>query len=426
LCFFAAVWFALMTAHLERAQLLLAQSRPADAERESMLALSTQPDNPQALALLALSRIEQDKREPALEAARAAVGVAPDAPYLHYVHALVLHRMDRGDEAFRTAQEALRLDPHDADYFSLLASIELGRRRWPAALEAAEQALGLNPEHVGATNLRAMALVRLGRKAEAMTTVDYALHRAPEDAFSHANQGWNCLHQNDPTRAQEHFREALRLQPDLEYAREGMLEALKARNPIYRVMLAYFLWLGRQSARFQWGFIIGIYFGSRLARSLSQSQPHLNWLWWPLIGLFYAFVYLSWTAQPMFNLLLCFNRFGRQVLSRDQRIGASWFGGVFALMLACLIGWLTTGSAIGLFGGAVFAALSICVAATFGKTGRNRAILGGVTLLLAAVATLAMVLKLNGSEADAGLVVVFAAGFFGFQILANTLETRTG
>ena len=413
-----------MTAHLERAQLLLAQSRPADAERESMLALSAQPDNPQALALLALSRIEQDKRNEALEAAREAVGLAPDIPYFHYVHAAVLHRMDREEEAFRAAQEALRLDPHDADHFSLLASIELARRRWPAALEAAEQALALNPGHVGATNLRAMALVRLGRKAEAMTTVDYALHRAPDDAFSHANQGWNCLHQNDPRKAQEHFREALRLQPNLEYAREGMLEALKARNPIYRGMLAYFLWMGRQSARFQWGFIIGIYFGSRLARSLSESQPHLNWLWWPLIGLFYAFVYLSWTAQPMFNLLLRFNRFGRHVLSDDQRAGANWFGGAFVLMLACLIWWLAADNVLGLFGGAVFAALSICVAATFGKIGRNRAILAGSTLLLAVLAAVAVVLVVNGNALGNGLITAFALGFFAFQILANALETR--
>jgi tetratricopeptide (TPR) repeat protein len=241
-----------MSAHLDRARLLLAQSRPADAERESMLALAAQPDDPEALAFLALSQIEQGRGEEALEAARDAVGLAPQEAFLHYVHAHVLRNMDRIDDAFRSAQEAIRLDPADADCFALLSSIELSRNRWPAALEAAEQALALNAEHVGAANLRAMALVRLGRKAEAMESVDYALDRAPEDAFSHANQGWNYLHQNRPHQAQEHFREALRLEPNLDYAREGRLEALKARNPIYRIMLAYFLWLGRQSMRFQW------------------------------------------------------------------------------------------------------------------------------------------------------------------------------
>jgi tetratricopeptide (TPR) repeat protein len=412
-----------MSAHLERAQLLLAQSRAAEAERETLLALAAQPDDPHALSLLAVSRIEQDKRDPALEAARQAVGFAPDVPYLHYVHALVLHRMDRDEEAFRAVQEALRLDPEDADLFSLLAAIELARRRWPAALAAAEQALALNPEHVGAANLRAMALVRLGRKAEAMTSVDHALHRAPEDAFSHANQGWNQLHRNDPRAAQVHFREALRLQPDLEYAREGMLEALKARNPVYRGMLAYFLWLGRQSARFQWAFIVGIYFGSRAAHTLWDAHPELKWLWWPLFGLFYGFVYLSWTAQPMFNLLLRFDRFGRHVLSADQRTASSWFGGTFFLLLACLAAWLALGSVAGFFGTVVLAVLSICVAATFGRTGRNRAILAGTTALLGLLAVAGGLLTVYENPAGLTLVSAFVLGFVGFQILANVLGT---
>lgn len=414
-----------MSAHLDRARLLLAQSRPADAERESMLALGQQPDDPHALAFLALSRIEQDKREEALEAAEEAVGLAPDQPFLHYVHAHVLRNMDRPDDAFRAVQEALRLDPADADYFALLSSIELGRNRWPAALDAAEQALALNAEHVGAANLRAMALVRLGRKEEAMLSVDYALDRAPDNAFSHANQGWNCLHQNDPCKAQEHFREALRLDPNLDYAREGMLEALKARNPVYRIMLAYFLWLGRQSSRFQWAFIIGIFFGGRIARALSESQPGLNWLWWPLLGLFYGFVYLSWTANPMFNLMLRFDRFGRHVLSDDQRSGANWFGATFALALGTLIWWLATDSQVALFSAVVCAILSICVAATFNRTGRDRAILGSCTAVLAVVAVGAAFLTLSNNAAGHVFTASFAIGFIAFQLVANTLATKS-
>lgn len=413
-----------MSVHLERARLLLAQSRPADAEQESMLALAQQPDDPQALALLALSRIDQGKKEAALEAAREAVGLAPDESFFHSVHAHVLREMGRADDAFRAVQEALRLDPADADNFSLLASIELLRGRWSAALEAAEQALALNAEHVAAANLRAMALVRLGRKTEAMQSVDYALDRAPENAFSHANQGWNHLHRNDPKKAQEHFREALRLDPELEYAREGMLEALKARNPVYRVMLAYFLWLGRQSTRFQWAFILGIFFGSRIASSLATTQPEMKWLWWPLLGAFYAFVYLSWTAQPMFNLLLCFDRFGRHVLSPDQRTGAWWFGGTFGLALGSLAWWLAGESDAGFFSTVVCAVLSICVAATFAKTGRHRVILGGGTVALAVLAVSAGLLTLANNSTGLMLMSAFALGFIAFQLVANALASR--
>jgi hypothetical protein len=269
-----------------------------------------------------------------------------------------------------------------------------------------------------------MALVRLGRKSEAAATVDFALHRAPDNAFSHANQGWNRLHQNDPKKAQEHFREALRLEPDLAYAREGMLEALKARNPVYRVMLAYFLWLGRQSSRFQWAFIIGVFFGRRAIDALAQALPALNWLWWPLLGVFYAFVYLSWTAGPMFNLLLLFDRFGRHVLSRDERRGALAFGVVLGGALAGLVAWLGFGREEGFFATVTLAVLSICVAATFGRHGKHRAILGAATAVLALIAGAAALMLWNGDQAGVGAMTAFVFGFIGFQLLANVLATK--
>lgn len=413
-----------MSAHLARAQLLLAQSRPADAEREAMLALAAQPDDPAALALLALSRVEQRKGPEALAAAEAAVGLAPDTAYYHYVHAITLHRLDRDDDARRAIGEALRLNPEDEDHFSLLSSIELALRNWPAALEAAEQALALNPEHVNAANLRAMALVRLGRKEEATATVDFALHRAPDNAFSHANQGWNCLHRNDPKKAQEHFREALRLEPDLEYARQGMLEALKARNPVYRGMLAYFLWMGRLSTKLQWLFIIGIFFGGRLVRGVASAQPQLGWVLWPLLGLFYAFIYLSWTAGPMFNLLLRFNRFGRHVLSRDQRIASNWFGAALVAALGCLVWWLALHDDLGFLAMILFAVISICLAATFSHTARNRLILACCTGALALLAVTLVVLILREHPATGDLSSAFAIGFIAFQLLANTLRSK--
>jgi tetratricopeptide (TPR) repeat protein len=414
-----------MSVHLDRARLLLAQSRPADAEREAMLALAAQPDDPGALALLALTRVELKKPAEALAVAQKALGLAPDVAYFHYVHALVLHHAERPDDAFAATQEALRLDPSDAEIFSLLAGIELSRRRWTAALAAAEQALALNAEHVEAANFRAMALVRLGRKAEAMATVDSALQRAPENALSHANQGWNCLHQNDPRRAQDHFREALRLDPNLDFARDGMLEALKARNPVYRGMLAYFLWIGGLSDRLQWAFILGIYFGGRMVRGLASTQPQLSWVLWPLLGLFYAFVYLSWTAASMFNLLLRFDRFGRHILTRDQRVASNWFGAFFLAALGSLVWWLSRDNAFAMNLMIVLVVLSLCISATFSLSGRSRLILGASTGALAGLGIAFLAQRVLTPTAEEGLLsVVFVFGFIAFQIAANRLRMK--
>jgi tetratricopeptide (TPR) repeat protein len=409
-----------MSAHLERARLLLAQSRPADAEREVMLALAAEPNDASALALLALTRANQEKHDAALPPADEAVGLAPDSAYLHYVRAFVLHRLDRDEEAFAGIQEALRLDPHDPNIFALLAGIQLGRRNWPAALEAAESALGIDPEHIQAANLRSMALVRLGRRAEAMQTVDSALQRDPDNAVSHANQGWNFLHRNNPKRAQEHFREALRLNPELEYAREGMLQALKARNPVYRGMLAYFLWISRVGRAMQWGFIVALWFGTRLVRERAVSSQDQSWIWWTLLALMYGFVYLSWTAQPMFNLLLRVDRFGRHVLSHDQRIASNWFGACIAAAGVSLAWALWRDSSLAFIAMLGFVVLSICVAATFSRLGRARVKLGIATGLLAAVGVAGLTAVLLGRDEVAGQCgLVFAYGFLGFQLFAN-------
>ena len=411
-----------MSAHLERAQLLLAQSRAADAEQEAMRALAQEPANPAALVLLALSRLHQDKPALALEVAREAIGLAPDWPTAHRVHAAILQRLLREDDAFRAVQEAIRLDPADADNFAVLASIELARRRWSAALEAAERALQIDPEHVDAANLRSMSLVHLGRKAEAMDTVAATLAREPDNAFSHANQGWNCLHRNEPRQAQEHFREALRLQPDLEYAREGMVEALKARNPVYRVMLAYFLWTSRLAAGHQWVVLAATFFGSRMLSRAAAESSGPKWVWWVVLGLFYGFIYLTWTAQPMFNLALRVHPLGRHALSAAQRTAANWFGVVFAAALAALVWFFVTDTNRAFFTMFFLAALSICVAATFARTGRARLILGGSSVALAVTAALALT-PLSGLPPPDRFISLFVFGFLGFQILANVLAT---
>ena len=412
-----------MSHRLDRAQLLLQQSRPADAERETLIALTEDPESARGHAYLALSRLDLQKNTEALAAAQRTVALSPDDPFSHYIHAIVLIRLERAKEARASIDEAIRIDPDNEAYFAVLANVHLAQRDWGAALEAAEQGLSINPEDVQCANLRSMALVRLGRKEEAMQTVDFALERAPEHAWSHANQGWNCLHRNDPKRAQDHFREALRLEPDFEYARQGMLEALKARNPVYRGMLAYFLWMGRLSAKLQWAFIIGTMFGVRAVRTAAEQNPQLGVVLWPLVVLFYAFIYLSWTAGPMFNLLLRFDRFGRLVLSRDERNATNWFGACVFLLLGALV-WWATGNALGMFGAIVGAILSVCVAITFSREGKKRGAFALATAFLAVIGIGGIGMLVTGNDEGFTWLLTFSVGFLGMQLAANVAASR--
>lgn len=374
-----------MNPNLERGILLYQQSRHEMAEAELRQALASEPDDAYAHALLALCLTAREKFEDATAEARQAIQLAPDFPFTHYAHARVLHDRNRQAEALSAIQEAIRLDSADADYFSLLAAIHCDEKRWQEALAAAEQGLQFDSEHVGCTNLRAIAMVKLGRKAEAGATIDAALAKNPDNAVTHANQGWTLLEQGEPKKALEHFREALRLDPENEWARHGIVEALKARNLIYAVMLKYFLWMSKLSSRAQWGIILVGYFGNRGLGVLAQSHPALAPWIWPIRILYILFALLTWLAYPLFNLLLRLNRFGRLALSREQVVASNWVGGcVFATLLG-LAGCALYGTDSGwLLVAMVFGFLMLPVAGVFRcATGWPRNVMAACTILLA-------------------------------------------
>ncbi len=337
--------------HLERAWILLSQSRFELAEQELRQSLAQQPDGAQAHALLALCLSEREAFEEATEEVHQAVHLAPDEPFPHYVLSRVMSDRNRYQEANEAILEAIRLDPDDASNFAQLAQIHFAQRRWPAALEAAEQGLQLDPENDPCTNLRAMALVKLGRKTEAGDAMQAALARQPEDALTHANQGWTLIELGQHEKAMEHFREALRIDPSLDWARQGIVEALKARYFIYRIMLGYFLWMMKLGGRARWGVLLGGYFGFQFLRSLARRNPELAPWIMPLLVVYVVFAIMTWVASPLFNLLLRLNRFGRLALSREQIVTSNWVGACVLGVIASLIAEF--GFQLG--GGAIFA-----------------------------------------------------------------------
>lgn len=355
-----------MNVHLQHAARLIDQSRHELAEEQLRLALAQEPQDALAHALMAQCLCEREKFDEAQQEVQQSIHLAPDLPYAHYAHARLLVARNRFKEAAAAAQEAIRLAPEDPDYYALLSLVHYNLRNWPAALQNAEQGLQLDAEHTGCANLRTMTLVKLGRAGEAAETINATLAKNPEDDLSHANQGWVYLEQNQSQKALEHFREALRLDPDNEWARQGIVEALKARSVIYAFMLKYFLWMSKLSPRAQWGVVIGGYFLNRLLGSFSRLNPELApWLL-PLRILFIVFVLMTWIADPLFNLLLRLNRFGRLVLSREQVVASNWVGATIGCALACLLVFFLSreGSSF-LLAAVVFGGTVIPLAATF-------------------------------------------------------------
>ena len=354
-----------MSQHFQRGQLLYQQGRYEQAIGEFQLHLGQQAEDPLTHSLMALSFVRLEKLREATEHAQRAIHLSPDVSIGYYALAIVMLERNRLDEAKRLIEEAIRLKPYEADYFAILASIHLQKSRWRLALEAANQGLQIEPEHALCTNLRAQALVNLGDRAAAAQTMGEALARRPDDAWTHANQGWALLHQREPYKAMEHFREALRLEPGNEWARSGIIEAMKARNFIYRWMLVYFLWMSRLPPRVQWMLLIGGFIGAQIVRQIAGRSPALAPYLWPLLYCYAAFVLMTWLAPGLFDLLLRTSKFGRHALSPDQVRGANVLGACLVVTLGWLIVWIVTGDGFARMTTLMFAMLALPASAIF-------------------------------------------------------------
>ena len=413
-------------AQISRAQLLYAQSRYDMAEQEVRQALVEEPHDPYAHGLLGLCLMRQDRLPEAQAETEQAIVLAPDNPYPHYCRSIVLTHRNKFREAENAAREAIRIEPADADYHAQLSVALFQQERWQEALQSCENGLQYDAEHAGCSNMRSMALTRLGRQQESIQSVDQSLARDPDDEMAHANKGWALLHEGRHQAALEHFREALRLDPNFDYARHGIVEALKARNPIYRLLLGYFLWMARLENRARWAVIIGGYVGYRVLRGVARQNPDLQPWIMPILIVYIAFALLTWFAVPLFNLMLRLNKFGRHALSRDQRTASNWFGVCLLTTVVGIVVGLLTGRQVGflaaLYGGGLAMPLVTLFSCDHGWPRRSMTLW---TIGMALVGAVGIVGELAGLRFGSPLLGLFLIGFIATPWVANYLASVT-
>ena len=61
-----------------------------------------------------------------------------------------------------------------------------------------------------------------------------------------------------------------------------------------------------------------------------------------MLGIYIAFVLVTWIAQPLFHLMLRLHPVGRVALSKKQLIASNWFGGAILVSIASLCAWLAS------------------------------------------------------------------------------------
>lgn len=393
-----------------RGALLLDQGRNDLAEKELREHLSAEPDDAIGHALLSLALVELERFVEAEAEATSAITLDPGEAFGHYARARVLLARRRPKEAVASASETIRLDPDEPRGYQVLGGAYLGLRKWQEALAASDAGLAIAPEHETLLTIRGLALRQLGRAAESQTSFEGALRRDPSNSFAHASRGLGLLHEGKMAEALEAYREALRLDPTNEMAREGLVEALKARNPFYAGLLRAMLFLGRLSGRASFVLYIGFFLVQRTLRELVRRDPSLAPVVAPLVGLYLLFFWLTFAAGPLFNLLLRLDPLGRHALSSEQRLESDIVGPLVAVGAPAALLAIVTGSALPATIAITALGLVVPIAATFScDAGWPRTVMALVTIVVALAGALGIAFALTGRT---DLAFAFGIGTF--------------
>jgi tetratricopeptide (TPR) repeat protein len=404
-----------MNRYFENARFLYQQNRIPEAETELRKALSDNPNNPEALGLYAACRIGQRDWPKAIEYAERAVSLQPYNPNLFYILARAYFYNQNIAKARHAISEGQRIAPDEAGFFGLRGEIEFYQENWELALKEVNRGLELDPEDVSLVNLRARCLVKLNRQEDASATLDYALNKAPENSYSHANKGWVAIEKDKYDQAIDHFKEALRFDPTNDYARNGLKEAIKGKNYLYRGVLKYFLWMDKMQEKYRWGFVIGIYILYRIMLWAYETIPALAPVLLPLIIFYVIFAFSTWIATPISNLFLRLHPVGKNALDDDEILGTNVVGLLGILCLLALGTYWVTSEPFWMYLGGYFGLMMIPAGGLFAVSSGTKA---RTYMTLYAVA-LALIGALWFVVIDDTLVYVFALGIFFFSWVAN-------
>ncbi|MFZ5553908.1 MAG: tetratricopeptide repeat protein [Bacteroidota bacterium] len=405
---------------LSKAEILIEQKKYAEAEKILKNLLSADPNNIHFLSLLAEVNLQQNQLDVANRIIDNAIGLAPDYPHLFYMKSRIAIEGDNINEAEKNIQQAIKLNPYYAEYFALLSNIQLARKQFDEALETANRALEIDAENLLALNIRSTALNKLNRSEESFQTIEGALREDPNNAFTHANYGWGLLEKGQHKKALEHFKEALKNDPNLDYAQSGMLQAIKASNPVYRVFLKYSFWMGNLTSKYQWAVIVGFYFGMRglntLARNNEELQPYLT----PLIIALALIAFSTWVIVPISNLFLRFNKYGQLLLDKKEKMSSNFVAlGLTTFFTGLILYFALTDErflTIAVFGFSMMLPFSVMFSPSKYP---NSLLIYSIVMTIAGISAIAI--TFNTGKMFNSMTGVFVLGFVVFQWVANYL-----
>jgi tetratricopeptide (TPR) repeat protein len=316
-----------------RASALLELGRASEAERLLRAALQAEPEDSGLLVLLAQALLGQDKDAEAADVAARAVAMVPDDVMALSCLGAAAAAQKRYGDALKAVRRAVDLAPEFADLHRQHAEILLAKGERAQALAEARRARHLAPDSAPIAAVYGEVLLVNGDTDQAHAEIDRALRLDPENARAHRAAGLFQLRRGGRHESIQRYREALRLEPTNVAARHGLAAALKSRNPVYRGLLLFEVWLSILPSGQRWAVRLAPLVLIRILR----TQPD-NPVATALSVLVFTFVAMTWATEPVANLIMLTSPTDRALLTRRQRNATAAFAAFAALAIACFIG----------------------------------------------------------------------------------------
>lgn len=326
----------------QRGRLLQSQHRLQDAISCYKQALEIDAHHTPSYIMLALCWMNDDDNAPqSIDAARRAVALEPEDGFARSVLALAMNANAKDgqtgaiQEALQQAEEAVGLNP-DSDFsHAVLARLHLRLRDYPKAETSARAALNLDTENTMAAEVLSAALMLQKKDADNKDLIAYQLDRNAEDDSAHTSAGWQALMEGDHKKANQHFLEALRLNPMNEAARMGLIESFRARSWVYRANIRFCHWMNQFTEGRQNAIMIGGFIGYKVLSGYLQTVAPF----WAnvVIGAWLVFALWSHLARGFSTFFVAMDRFARQALKPREYWEGVVVGWLIFFSLAALV-----------------------------------------------------------------------------------------
>jgi tetratricopeptide (TPR) repeat protein len=311
--------FSSYQANLQRGEMLRNQSRHAEAEKYLQQAITEQPSNAEGYYQLAFCYCNWSNHgQKALDTIDRALSLDPNRAEFYSLWAWILGNLGKQKDAIQVADHALEINPHSILALNAQTRAYSALHDWKQAEAHARRTLALNSRNELAANLLAQALRQQDRLQESDAVTASLLAQVPDNAMAQCNAGWSALQAGDHRRANQHFLEALRLDPDYDYARRGLLHSFNSKVWIYRIYFQFVAWLGKHRKGMRYFLLAVIYVVYRLVITELRAEFGEQSVYWIFVVVALYFIIFGF-GRSFGNFFLLFDRFARHALNPKEK-----------------------------------------------------------------------------------------------------------